>query len=330
MGEEARQLGLYMGTLGMRRGIPDPRAIFRLVRILRRERPLVLHSHMVHANLLARLARAFAPVPVLVCTVHSIQEGGRHRELAYRLTDPLCDLTTQVSRAGLARYIRVGAVPASKIRFVPNGVNPDRFRPDRDARNRLRKEMGLGTEFAWLAVGRFEEAKDYPNMLRAFARVREARPDARLLIAGQGALRAEAEQLVAKLGLAEAVCFLGVRKDIPELMNAADAYVMSSAWEGMPMVLLEAAAVSLPVVATDVGGNREVVLDGQTGFLVPPKDHESLAGAMLRLMSLPPEVRRAMGQAGRAHVQTHYALERVVDQWEELYRELLRHKGVKV
>ncbi|MER3479063.1 MAG: glycosyl transferase family 1 [Meiothermus sp.] len=328
--EELESAGIPVDSLGMRRGVPDPRAIFRLAGILRRERPLVLHSHMVHANLLARLARPLVRVPVLVCTAHNIIEGGRHRELAYRLTDPLCDITTQVSRAGLERYVKVGAVPAHKIRFVPNGVDTDRFQPDQDARNRLRKELGLGTEFAWLAVGRFEEAKDYPNMLRAFARVQKARPDARLLIAGQGPSRAEAEELVAKLGLTEVVRFLGVRKDIPELLNAADAYVMSSAWEGMPMVLLEASASGLPVVATHVGGNAEVVLDGQSGFLVPPKDPEALAGAMLRLMSLSPEAREAMGRAGRAHVEANYALDRVVDRWEALYKELLERKGIRV
>lgn len=327
--EELEQAGIPVVSLGMRRGVPDPRAIFRLACILHQERPLVLHSHMVHANLLARIARPLVHVPVLVCTAHSIVEGGRLRELAYRLTDPFCDLTTQVSRTGLARYVQVGAVPANKIRFVPNGVDIDRFRPDRDARSRMRKELGLGDEFVWLAVGRFEEAKDYPNMLRAFARVREARSDVRLFIVGQGVLRAEAERLVDELGLGEVVRFLGIRNDIPELMNAADAYVMSSAWEGMPLVLLEAAAVCLPVVATDVGGNREVVLEGQTGFLVPPKDHESLARAMLRLMRLSPDVRRAMGQTGRAYIEAHYSLDRVVEQWETLYRELLRRKRVR-
>lgn len=165
-------------------------------------------------------------------------------------------------------------------------------------------------------------------MLRAFRKVQHVRPASRLFIVGQGSLRAETEELAKELGLAEAVRFLGVRNDIPQLMNAADAYVMSSAWEGMPMVLLEAAAVGLPVVATDVGGNREIVRDGYTGLLVPPRDHESLARAMVHLMSLPDAARRAMGQAARAYVEAHYGLERVVDQWEKLYRNCLRCKGI--
>ncbi|MGI6285991.1 glycosyltransferase [Neomoorella humiferrea] len=328
--EELKAAGIPVTSLGMRRGVPDPRALFRLARILRRERPQVVHSHMVHANILARLVRPLVKVPVLVCTAHSFDEGGHYRELAYRFTDFLCDLTTQVSHAGLERYVRVGAVPRPKIRFVPNGVDIERFRPNPEARVRLRHELNFDNAFVWLAVGRFEEAKDYPNMLRAFAKVLRSGKNAILLIAGQGTLKDEAESLALELGIARSVRFLGVRQDVPDLMNAADAYVMSSAWEGMPMVLLEAGAVGLPVVATDVGGNREVVLDTRSGFLVPPKDSDALACSMLQLMDMYPEERRRMGQVARAHIEANYSLERVVDQWEALYRELLAEKGYKV
>lgn len=324
---ELQSAGVPLLRLGMKRGVPDPRALWHLIRILRRERPQIVHSHMVHANLLARLARPLARVPILVCTAHSIIEGGRRCEWACRLTDFLCDLTTQVSRAGLERYVQVGAAPRHKIRFIPNGVDTDQFRPNPEARMRLRHELGLDSAFAWLAVGRLAEAKDYPSMLQAFARILRVRGDTVLLIAGQGSLREETEGLARELGIASQVRFLGVRKDIPELMNAADAYVMSSAWEGMPMVLLEAGAVGLPVVATDVGGNREVVMAEESGFLVPPRDPAALARAMLRLMDVPEGTRWRMGEAGRRHVEANYALERVVDQWEALYKELLSRKG---
>ncbi len=323
--EEFEQAGIPVFSLDMRRGVPDPRAIFRLAAILRRERPQVVHSHMVHANLLARLVRPIARVPVLVCTAHNINEGGRLREVAYRLSDPLCDLTPQVSRAGLERSVRVGAVPGHRIRFFPNGVDAEDFRPDPEARRRIQGQLDVGDAFAWLAVGRFEKNKDYPNMLRAFARLRRER-DGLLLIAGGGSLRGEAERLAAELGVAASVKFLGIRKDVPGLMNAADAYLMSSAWEGMPIVLLEASATGLPVVATDVGGNREVVLDGRSGLLVPSGDPEALARAMLRLLEMPPDERGRMGGAGRAHVMGEYDMEKVVDRWENLYGELLDRK----
>lgn len=324
---ELESVGIQVRHLGMQRGIPNPCGLLRLSRLLRKINPQVVHSHMVHANLLARLTRLLAQVPVLVCTAHNINEGGRWREWAYRLTDPFCDLTTQVSRAGLERYVRIGAVPPHKIRFIPNGVDTTKFRPNPEVRGRLRQELKLEDAFVWLAVGRFEEAKDYPNMLQAFAKVLRVHKDAVLLIAGQGSLREKAQSLAEELGIAPKVFFLGVRTDIPDLMNAADAYVMSSAWEGMPMVLLEAGAVGLPVVATDVGGNREVVVDGKSGLLVPSKDPEALARAMVRLMELSPEERRSMGKYGRRHIEENYSLERVVEQWEMLYMELLKKKS---
>jgi len=325
--EEFEQAGIPVFSLDMRRGVPDPRAIFRLAAILRRERPQVVHSHMVHANLLARLARPIARVPVLVCTAHNINEGGRLREIAYRFSDPLCDLTTQVSWAGLERYVKVGAVPSHKIRFLPNGVDAGKFRPDEHDRQCTREVLGIGETFTWLAVGRFDEAKDYSNMLRAFALVYRKR-EGLLLIAGQGPLREEAEGLAKDLMIADSVRFLGVRKDIPELMNAADAYVMSSAWEGMPIVLLEASSTGLPIVATDVGGNREVVLEGKSGFLVPPGEPETLAQAMLLLMERTPGERTFMGLIGRAHVIENYDMERIVDKWEALYNEFLKQKAI--
>lgn len=300
--EVLEEAGISVKTLGMKRGIPDPRAIFRLALIIRDFRPHVLHSHMVHANLLARVVRMVSKIPLLVCTAHSIIEGSFWRELAYRLTDSLCDLTTHVSMAGLQRYIQVKAVSKKKIQFIPNGVDTHRFRFDEEARINLRRELGVTNEFMWLAVGRIEMAKDYPTMIHAFSRLIKVRPDARLFIAGQGNLTTNIKQLVVEMGLERVVNFLGIRNDIPELMNAADAYVMSSEWEGLPLVLLEAAAIGLPIVATDVGGNREVVLDGLSGFLVPPKDYVSLAGAMEKVMNLDSNTRDTMGRVGRLHV----------------------------
>jgi glycosyltransferase involved in cell wall biosynthesis len=328
MGARARAAGLATESLDMPRGVADPRGLARLVRIVRDWRPTVLHSHMLHANLLARAARLFAPVPAVVSTIHNIYEGGRVRMLGYRLTNRLVDHVTIISQAAADRFVREGIVPASLLEVVPNGVDTDRYRSvPPGVRERLRQSLGLGAEFAWLAVGRFEAAKDYPNMLRAFARVRKEQPGAVLLLVGRGSLQAETEALAATLGLEGGVRFVGTREDVPEFMTVADGYVMSSAWEGMPMVLLEAAAAGLPIVATRVGGNQEVIRDGATGFLVPPGDDGALGAAMLRLMALPETERRAMGARGHDHVRQHYGLGRVVDRYEAVYREVLRRKG---
>jgi glycosyltransferase involved in cell wall biosynthesis len=234
---------------------------------------------------------------------------------------------TIVSDAAADRFVTERIVPRELLTVVPNGVDTDLFRNvPPEARESVRRSLGLGGEFVWLAVGRFEVAKDYPNMLQAFAKVRASHPQAVLLLVGRGSLQPETEALARSLGLEGAVRFLGVRADVPEIMSAADGYVMSSAWEGMPMVLLEAGAAGLPIVATKVGGNVEVVLDEESGFHVAPRDSEALSLAMLRLMGLPEAQRRSLGARGREHIRTHYGLSRVAARWEDLYREVLARR----
>lgn len=330
MGLQARSLGLTTDSLEMRRGVPDPRGLFRLARIVRGYRPDVVHSHMVHANLMARALRTLVPVPVLVSTIHNVYEGGSLLMAAYRLSNGLVDHMTIISQAAADRFVGERIVPAELLSVIANGVDTERMRNvPPNARADLRRSVDAGpAAFVWLAVGRFEIAKDYPTMLRAFAVVRARAEQARLVIVGQGSLQAQAEALAAELGLTPAVRFLGARDDVPAVMAAADGYVMSSAWEGMPMVLLEAAAAGLPIVATAVGGNGEVVRDERSGFLVPARDPDALGRAMLRLMALPEGERRAMGEDGRDHVRSSYGLHRVAERWERVYRDALARKGV--
>ncbi len=331
MGLEARSQGIRTESLDMRRGVPDPRGLIRLIRLVRAWKPDVLHSHMVHANLMARAVRLFARVPVMVSTIHNIYEGGPLWMAAYRISNGLVDHMTIISEAAANRFVNERIVPRELLTFVPNGVDTERFRQVAPGtREALRSSIGVNDRFVWLAVGRFEIAKDYPNMLHAFAQVCQRHPKAVLLLVGHGSLQQDTELLAQSLGLSDRIHFLGVRSDVPEVMAAADGYVMSSAWEGMPIALLEAAAAGLPIVATRVGGNHEVVRDGESGFLVPPRDHEALGQAMLRLMEQAPERRRDMGECGREHVRVHYGLGRVVERWQDLYRQVSVRKGLNL
>ena len=323
--DELGTAGIPVASLGMARGAPDPRALLRLRRVLDVWQPSVLHSHMVHANLLGRLVRIVRPVPVQVSTAHSMDEGGRWRELAYRATDRLCSLTTNVAAAAVERYVQVGAVRRDRIEHVPNGVDTDRFRPDPDARRRVRSEWGTDG-FWWLAVGRAAEPKDYPNLIRAFALLNERRPDARLAIVGDGPLLPSLQALAEREGVSSAVRFLGLRADVPELMAAADAFVLSSALEGLPLVILEAAAAGLPVVTTDAGGSEEAL--GARAYVVPTRSPGALALAMITVQELPAPERAELGRQNRRHVVEEYDLDRVVSRWTDLYSRLLREAGL--
>ncbi len=319
---ELRNSGVSIASLGMRKGIADPRAIWRLAKIITVLKPDVLHAHMVDANLLARITRLFAAVPLLISTAHNIREGGRLCDLLYRVTDPLGDLTTNVSDAAARRYRRDRLAPEARLRVVRNGIDVERFRPCPTTRAKMRRLLGVANEFVWLAIGQLREQKDYPNLLRAFAGL----GGGRLLIAGEGGLRPQLVSLTVRLQIAERVRFCGFCENSAELLNAADGYVLSSRWEGLPLVLLEAAATALPIAATDVGGNSEIVLHGQSGFLVPAGDFVGLRRVMQNLMAMPEQERHAMGAIGREFVVTRYSMASIASEWECLYREFLSRR----
>lgn len=319
--------GIPVYSLNMRRGLPDPRALLRLAKLIREFNPDVVHAHMVHANLLGRFTRLICPIPVLICTAHNLREtsekGGPtwHKELLYRMTDSLADRTTIICNAAYDRYIRTKAVPPNKLQMIPNGVDTERFAPCDAIRKRVRNDLNLGESFVWLAVGRFVEQKDYPNLFSALARVPEG--NWRVLIAGQGPLETDLKTLVKELALTDRVQFIGTRSNMADLFKASDAYVMSSSFEGLSMALLEAAATGLPAVVTDVGGNRDLVLDGQTGYVVPPANPQALASAISGLMDLPESEREGLGSFARNHCIEHYRFQSVGETWVRLYRRLM-------
>jgi glycosyltransferase involved in cell wall biosynthesis len=323
--DELRLGNVAVSSLNMRRGVPDPRAFVRLLTILRRLRPSILHSHMVHANLLARAVRLVWREPKLICTIHSVNDGGRWRQLAYRATDAIPELTTACSRAVAARFVKIRSVSPDKMLVLPNGIDVVRFQPNENIRLSIRNSLNIESQFVWLAVGRLDAPKDYSNMLQAFSQVPNA--DTQLLIAGTGPLHGEVDRLIKELGIADKVRLLGFRNDIPELMNAADGYVMSSQWEGLPMVLLEAAATGLPIVATRAGGNDEVVMHGKSGVLVPVQDPSALATAMEQIMRMSDDQMISMRRAARQYVVATYSLDAIVSRWEAIYFDLLHQNG---
>jgi len=316
---ELEEAGVPIRTLGMWRGRVSPSALLALRRAVKRFKPDVVHAHMVHANLLCRVTRLVAPMPRLITSAHNVNEGAVWRTWAYRLTDSLTDLTTNVSQVAVERSIETGAAPRNRIRFMPNGIDFEVFRPDASVRKAAREELGVGDAFLWLAVGSLEVQKDYPNLLRAVSALSQGDQEIAVIVAGKGPLADDLEREIKARGLASRVRLLGVRSDVAVLMQAADGYVLSSAWEGLPLVLIEAAASGLPIVATEVGGNGQIVQDGSTGRLVPSGDSGALADAMADVMALSPDERLALGEAARQSARSTYGLDEIVQAWGNLY-----------
>ncbi|MBN5366010.1 glycosyltransferase [Serratia marcescens] len=305
--------GVPLHDLGMRSGKDLPLALLRLRKELLRNRPDVVHSHMVHANLLARLVRLFTPSLKLVCTAHNTHEGGKIRDWAYRLTNPLSQLNTTISEAATRRFIGERVFKARNTRTIPNGIDTAKFSPGKE------HSASLERPFRWLAVGRLVEQKDYPTLIAAFGKL----SDSQLLIAGQGPLLEALQRQVEQAGLEKRIEFLGVRNDIEQLYRQVDGFVLSSEWEGYGLVVAEAMASELPVVVTNSGGPGEIIGNtGENGLLVPIKDPEALANAMASIERMSLQDRRHLGQHARCRVKEKYALDEIVTQWECIYTEL--------
>jgi glycosyltransferase involved in cell wall biosynthesis len=278
---------------------------------------------MYHANIIGRVIGRLARVPAIVASIRNERMNHRVQELVERITEPLSSCVTTNSDRVAANLVRRGVVSRARICVSPNCLDAG---PDAAVdREGLRSELGAASEdFLWLAAGRLHDQKDFPRLLRAVEIVRAERGRVGLAIAGDGPLLGSLEDEARRLQLSGCVKFLGLRGDLRALMRCADGFVLSSAWEGLPNVLMEAALAALPVVATQVGGVGELVQDGDTGVLVVPSDTEALAAGMLRMMALPRDRRTEMAERGGAAVRSRYGVESVIDRWEEFLRGLPR------
>lgn len=308
-------------SLRMRKGLADPRGWIRFHRWLLRERPDVVHAHLPHATWFARWSRLAAPVRVMLDTLHSSSTGTMGRKLGYSCSNWLTDMVTAVSHAAAESHLTYSMVSDGKFVVLPNGVDVEEWRPDSTARSAVRRELQLDAEFLWLAAGRLDPVKDYPTLLTAMVEVPE---QARLVIAGAGPLESELRAFSKNLGLENRVTFLGFKPDVRRWMQAADAFVLSSRLEGLPMSVLEAAACAVPTVATDVPGTREAIIDGQTGWLASAGSAHALSHAMSMMMQTPHQERKAMGERARHFVVQHFSLDEALNRWEALYADLLR------
>ena len=296
------------------------KAYWQAIRLLNQYKPDVVHSHMVHANIFARLLRLFVSFPKLICSAHSVNEGRGWRILAYRLTERLCDLNTNVSQEAVEAFIKQGAVSAGRMKVMYNGIDTERFYFNSTVRNKLRSQLGIDdNNILLISVGRLTAAKGYTNLLVAFAMLSSRFNNIKLVIIGEGEQKEYLTTIASAQGISERVHFLGLRYDVEDWMSAADIFVLSSAWEGFGLVVAEAMATERVVVATDCGGVREVV--GSAGFLVPSKNSQQLFTAIEQAMMLSPLEREVMTKEARTRVINHYSIETICLRWLNFYQD---------
>ncbi len=288
-----------------------PLAGVKLWRIMRRGQFDVVHTFLFHANVLGRLCARLARVPRVVSSVRVEEPRGSHR-LLNRLMWRLADQFVCVSESTKQFFCERCRVPGERVAAIANGVDTDTFTPRSDSLGPIEEPVRI------VSVGRLDPQKGYDVLIDA-ARICAQRDIVfQITIAGEGPDRAALQRRIAASGLAETVTLMGRSDDVPALLRSADLFVSASRWEGMPNAVLEAMAAGLPVVATSVGGTPELVVQGETGLLVPADDAQALADALTDL-AIERGKRASWGKAGRARVEQHFTWERNAAAHMEFY-----------
>lgn len=299
-------------------------AVYRARKLVINFSPDIVHGQMVHANLFCRFLRLFCTIPHLICTEHNKNIEGRIRMWFYRFTDKLSDLNTNVSKEATSYFISQKAFSPYKSMTLYNGVDLSKFSKDVSLRTFIRKKYNiLDSEFFYLNVGRLTKAKDHKTLIEAFSILVLKGLPVKLVIVGDGDERENLYQLIKDKSLTDVCLLAGIHKDVCQFYSAADCFVLSSLWEGFPMVLIEAMSMELPIVATECG--REAIND--ESYIVPSQNASLLANKMLDIYNLSHEERINLGRVNRLKA-LKFDIDAICNQWEELYRSLLSNKSL--
>lgn len=326
LGEQLISEGFEVLALGRRPGL-DLKVAGRLRAAAKRHSIALLHAHQYTPFCYAALSRRLSASPPILFTEH-----GRHypderktkRAWANRWLLKPTDRVSAVGQFVKQALIDNEGIAEGRIEVIYNGIDPDAFPPaDTNARARARELIGVDDDAPLIMqVARFHPVKDHELSVRAFKQVVAHMPAARLCLVGDGGERPAIEALAAELGIHDQLMFLGVREDVSDLLPGADVFMLSSKSEGVSVTLLEAMATGLPIVATDVGGNAEVVEHDVTGLLSPREDDKALAENLVSLIRDPAR-RGAFGRAGRSRLLETFTQDRMHRQYAELYGRIL-------
>ena len=299
----------------------DPRVVWWLYHLLRRERPNILHTHAWGTLYEGLIAGRLAGVPAIVHGEHGTLQLSPRQVTAQRWGWNRADHVLSVSSRLAERMAEAVGVPLDRVHVIRNGVNLARFSGRRSAEARRALGASAATTVVIGAAGRLVDVKDHATFVEAIAALKARRHDVVGVIAGDGPLKADLEARITRAGLDGSVRLLGHRGDIEQVFEGLDIFVQSSKSEGMSNTILEAMASGLPVVATHVGGADEMVVPGETGILVPPSNAERMADALARLVE-GAELRTRMGQAGRRRAFGEFSLDRMIHNYETFYRDV--------
>jgi glycosyltransferase involved in cell wall biosynthesis len=325
LGQQLREEDFPVWVLRRKPGV-DMKCPWRLAQLLRRERVDLLHAHQYTPFFYGVTARIFCRRPPVLFTEHGRWYPDfprRKRIFANRLLLERRDRVVGVGQSVRQALIDNEGFPSHRVQVIYNGVDLAPFGHAAAARSAIRFELGIReSEWLILQVARLDALKDHATALRTLAQVVGRGIKARLVLVGEGPEESTIRQLVHQYNLESRVCLLGLRTDIPRLLSAADLFLLTSVSEGIPLTLIEAMAVGLPIISTRVGGVEEVIEDGKTGLLAPRGDDAALAEKVLHLLH-DGSLRRQMGEFGRARAQALFSDQQMHDRYFGLYCEML-------
>lgn len=325
--DEIERNGVKVVSLGARSKLGF-KAVLKLFRLLRQEKIDIIHSFLFHANMLGRIVGKLAGVPVILSSERTMGMEGKHRLLLNRLTAPLADKIITVSDAVREFAIAKIGITPDRLVTIYNGVDLSEYSedPNREEIEEARRELGIAPSHVVVGtVGHLEEEKGCEYLLQAAAQVSAQDGNVTFLLVGDGSQGAKLQNLAEDLSISSNVIFMGYRDDVPRILSVMDVFVLPSLYAGLPNALLEAMAACRPVVATQVGGIPEVVVERETGFLVPPRNSEALADA-IGILLRDKERAAQMGLAGHRRVEMFFSVETMVAKTEELYEGLIQEK----
>ncbi len=305
-------INMKRGPLGFFAGL------FRIVLLLRSIRPDIAHSHMFHANIAIRISRLFTKIPFLISTEHNKNIGGYYRMLAYRLTDWLSDLNTNVSREATDYFVHTKAFDKRKSLTVYNGIELSKFKPSSDNISTVRSRLGIAEScFVILNVGRLTKAKDQSLLIKAFSIFHSKYSHSRLIVVGEGEEEGRLRDLIHAEELSDAAFLVGSTQCVEEYYHGSDCFVLSSAWEGFGLVIAEAMAAGLPVIATDAGGCSEVLDNPE--YLVEVGNSIQLAELMEKVILLAPDQHHELVNRNKESVK-RFDNNTIIKSWLRIYK----------
>ena len=309
----------------------NPLVLWRLVKVVKQERPNLVNAHLYHAVVLARCLKVFWPRLPIISTLHNEYQGGRRRERILRYSDFLSEATTTISKKISAIMVERGVVPKDKVKTLYNGVDFDRFFKESGSLSEddFKKEVPLEAgERLIVAWGRCVPAKGFDLLIRSLRVLRDQGIKVSALIIGQGPEYESLKVLVSNLELEKYVFLAGYKENskISAYLKYADLFVAPSRWEGMPVVIIEAMAARLPVAAVGVGGTPELVIDGQTGILIDHSEKRAIAEGIKRLLSLPDDERKKMIDAAERNVRENFSVASMVRAYSALFDSYLSRR----